>query len=33
MNGWAGGGMWIWTVVGTLVVLLLVVAIMKMSKK
>lgn len=33
MNGWTGGGMWIWTVVGTLVVVLLVVAIMKMSKK
>ena len=33
MNGWTGGGMWIWTVIGTLVVVLLVVAIMKMSKK
>ena len=31
MNGSMGGG--IWTVIGTLVVVLLVVAIMKMSKK
>jgi len=27
-----GGGMWIWTVIGVLVVVLLVVAIAKMSK-
>jgi hypothetical protein len=28
-----GGGMWIWTVIGVLVVVLLVVAINKLSKK
>ena len=33
MNSWMGGSMYIWPVVGTLVVVLLVVAIMKMSKK
>jgi len=33
MNGWAGGGMWIWTVIGTLVVVLLLVVISKLSKK
>ncbi len=33
MNGWMGGGMWIWAIIGTLVVVLLVVAIMKMLKK
>ncbi|MDI1289208.1 MAG: hypothetical protein PSX37_04550 [bacterium] len=33
MDGWSGGGMWIWAVVGVLVVVLLVVAIMKMSSK
>ncbi len=32
-NGWVGGGMWIWTVVGVLVVVLLVVLINKVSKK
>jgi uncharacterized membrane protein len=32
MGGW-GGGMWIWTVIGALVVVLLVVAINKLSKK
>ncbi len=32
-DGWMGGGMWIWTVIGTLVVVLLVVAINKLSKK
>jgi hypothetical protein len=31
--GWMGGGTWIWTVVGLLVVVLLVVAIRKMSTK
>ena len=31
-NGWMGGGMWLWTVTGVLVVLL-VVAINKPSKK
>jgi len=33
MDGWMGGGMWIWTVIGVLVVVLLVVAINKLSKK
>ena len=33
MDGWAGGGMWIWTVIGVLVVVLLVVVISKLSKK
>ena len=33
MSGWAGSGMWIWTVIGVLVVVLLVVAIAKLSKK
>jgi uncharacterized membrane protein len=32
-NGWMGGGMWIWTVVGVVVVALLVVVISKLSKK
>jgi hypothetical protein len=32
-DGWAGGGMWIWTVVGILVMVLLVVVILKLSKK
>lgn len=32
-HGWMGGGMWLWPVIGLLVVVLLVVAIMKMSKK
>jgi uncharacterized membrane protein len=31
--GWMGGGMWIWTVIGALVVVLLVVAINKASAK
>jgi uncharacterized membrane protein len=33
MSGWAGGGMWLWTVIGVLVVVLLVVVIGKLSKK
>jgi len=33
MNGWTGGGMWFWAVIGVLVVVLLVVAITKMSNK
>jgi hypothetical protein len=33
MNGYMGGGMWLWTVIGILVVVLLVVTISKMSKK
>ena len=32
-NGWMGGGMWIWTVIGILVVVLLVVVITKVSNK
>lgn len=32
-GGWMGGGMWIWTVIGVLVVVLLVVVINKVSKK
>lgn len=33
MGGWGGGGMWVWTVIGILVVALLVVVIGKLSKK
>jgi uncharacterized membrane protein len=33
MSGWMGGGMWIWTVIGVLVVILLVVVINRQSKK
>ena len=33
MNGWMGGGMWIYTLIGVLVVVLLVVAINKISQK
>ena len=32
MNGGMGGGMWLWTVIGVLVAVLLVVSIAKMSK-
>lgn len=32
-NGWMGGGMWLWWVIGVLVVVLLVVAITKLSNK
>ena len=32
-DGWMGGGMWIWTVIGVLVVVLLVIVINKLSKK
>ena len=32
-NGWMGGGMWIWTTLGVVVVALLVVVISKLSKK
>jgi hypothetical protein len=31
--GWMGGGMWIWTVIGVLIVVLLVVAINRVSTK
>jgi len=33
MGGWMGGGMWTWTVIGIVVIVLLVVLISKMSKK
>jgi hypothetical protein len=33
MSGWMGGGMWLWTVIGVLLVVLLVVAISKLSKQ
>jgi hypothetical protein len=33
MNGWSGGGMWVWTVIGIVLVALLVVAVSKLSKK
>ena len=33
MGGWAGGGMWLWTVIAVLVVALLVVVIVKLSRK
>ncbi len=33
MNGWSGGGMWIWAVIGVVVIALLVVVIGKLSKK
>lgn len=33
MGGWAGGGMWVWTVIGVVVVVLLVVVIINQSKK
>jgi uncharacterized membrane protein len=33
MRGWMGGGMWVWTVIGVLVVVLLVVAINRRSQK
>ena len=32
-DGWMGGGMWLWTVIGVLVVVLLVVAISRLFKK
>ena len=33
MGGWMGGGMWVWTIAGILVVVLLVVVINNLSKK
>ena len=33
MDGWAGGGMWLWTVIGVLVVILLVFVINKLPMK
>ena len=32
-GAWMGGGTWIWTVIGVLVVVLLIVVITKLSKK
>jgi uncharacterized membrane protein len=32
-NGWMGGGMWLWTVISVLVVVLLVVVITKLYNK
>ena len=32
-DGWMGGGMWVWTVVGVLMVVLLVILINKLTKK
>lgn len=32
-NGWMGGGMWVWGIIGTLIVALLVAVICKLSKK
>ena len=32
-NGWMGGGLWIWTVIGVLVVVLLVIVITMLSNK
>ena len=33
MNGWMSGGMWLWAVLGLVIVALLVVVISKLSKK
>lgn len=33
MNGWMGGGMWLWTVIGVLVLVLLVVLVNKVTRK
>jgi uncharacterized membrane protein len=33
MGGWTGGGMWLWPVIGVIVIVLLVVIINKLSKK
>jgi hypothetical protein len=33
MNGWGGGGMWLWPVIGFAIVALLVVVISKLPKK
>jgi hypothetical protein len=32
-SGWMAGGIWLWTVIGTLVLVLLVVLINKVSKR
>ena len=33
MNGWMGGGMWTWTVIGVLMVVLLAVVINRLSRE
>ena len=33
MNGWSSGGMWLWMVIGVLIVVLLIVAFIRLSKK
>ena len=33
MNGWLGGGIWLWTVIGVLLIVLLIVAINRFSRK
>ncbi len=33
MGGWAGGGMWLWAVIGVLAVILLVVLFNRRAKK
>ena len=33
MGGWMGGGMWLWTVIGVLLIVLMVVAISKLAGK
>jgi uncharacterized membrane protein len=33
MHGWMGGGMWLWTVIGVVVLILLIVVIAKLSGK
>lgn len=33
MNGWLGGGMWLWTVIGVLIIILLIVAIIRFPRK
>ena len=33
MNGWSGGGLWVWPVIGVLVVVMLVIVITKLLKK
>lgn len=33
MGGWSGGGMWLWTVIGVLVVALLIVTVNRVSRK
>jgi hypothetical protein len=33
MNSWLGGGMWLWTVIGILLIVLLIVAINRFPRK